>query len=1136
MSETEQAQLTSEQEDLLSFTRQKWSNIVFSTESISRQKVILAIQEAYRVLDQPMPEVIFCDSPVAAFEKIVLDDWMQQKITNLINNFSKKVQRKFSDPRLIELSWSDLNKLTKEVTFLLQADIVNQVKELLNLPPSPLNELDSYLMGEIRNQLSYLRFEQVSQQFSELDLASMSQLERKLYNQLISRIFNHIFIPLDEQVGRFLKEKLGQELGDQTLKSFVQTFWVTLKDQVEDNLMIDYFQFQFWATHVGLFEFTIEELGCQVEQRQWQAFQKLVKECGGIYVTYDTCFVCDRPCLIIRDEPPYIKAVFTDGVTLSSEPEENTVNKAKETITPQTNTTDNKTQKKPKTVQKSKETILQSKQTVTQSKSTMLQDRISEIDPEKLKQFKIYLKRWDKIMISRPKTDVNQLKQAIEKGYTSLFNPVPNVITYKSFEQLISELELQAKIEELLNYVSYHIARQLRREVTSQLRPQESHKLMNDLSELFSDDINQKISKIWENHFSYPLLNKIQESLEKQLDYQIDIEVKKKLIKMINEHLANLAKALKQNQSNDKIIFLDENLIKFFDDIYQYIENYSFLGEQEFGTPAPVKSEIKTFVNQVKISKIKRRDFARVKFINFYVSCALFDFCINELGCTFNTQLWESFKFLIIHHIWITGTENICLIANVQSDSNYQLFQAIFKQKSNFKNQVSAPTITNDLESDTLETTIPLSFDFINIFIKLIYLILQKTGLLFYWSVSEAYKLLSMLVVFSWKMLKPVLNWLGLNLIIFGQDLSYEAQVFLKKFSNEKNKFNPKFIEAFKYDEIKEYVEQGYRKINLEVPKIIFKIDFNQFFDNIKNQTNVDKNDQLFPFLYDSYLGGRSNFSFLSGRLCFSLDSMHRLKSWEFIQGPISTQSQLEVVWQDIVKDLILSFHTKLFKKIRQYQKSLAQNLALITRSESFYIFSDTMPNGLMFYYTLYQDNNEAAENPNYSLLVYWIIPFQTICMVVPIPITIYLDRAGELHKEKEPALKIGSSWQYYYHHGTLIPKQYGQIHPNQWPAKWILKERRSLIRQLLINEIGYARICQELPTRIINTWREYTLLEVRAKIDLDPTEPVYVLKMVCPSTKMTHALRVPPSMRSAREAIRWANWGEDPQAFNLES
>jgi hypothetical protein len=62
-----------------------------------------------------------------------------------------------------------------------------------------------------------------------------------------------------------------------------------------------------------------------------------------------------------------------------------------------------------------------------------------------------------------------------------------------------------------------------------------------------------------------------------------------------------------------------------------------------------------------------------------------------------------------------------------------------------------------------------------------------------------------------------------------------------------------------------------------------------------------------------------------------------------------------------------------------------------------------------------------------------------------------------------------------------------------------------------------------------LDSWQEYTLLKLNSNVDI---EPVYLLKMICPSTGFIHAIRVPPDMKSAREAISWVNLGIDPREF----
>jgi leucine-rich repeat protein SHOC2 len=103
----------------------------------------------------------------------------------------------------------------------------------------------------------------------------------------------------------------------------------------------------------------------------------------------------------------------------------------------------------------------------------------------------------------------------------------------------------------------------------------------------------------------------------------------------------------------------------------------------------------------------------------------------------------------------------------------------------------------------------------------------------------------------------------------------------------------------------------------------------------------------------------------------------------------------------------------------------------------------------------------------------------------------------------------------------------------SDWNPKWLLDEENAEIRQVLIQQIGYDRICQELDVIDLNTWREYTLLKIDADID---EEPMVLLKMTCPSTGHIHILRVPPEMTSAEAAITWVNHRIHPDEFTVQT
>ncbi len=162
-----------------------------------------------------------------------------------------------------------------------------------------------------------------------------------------------------------------------------------------------------------------------------------------------------------------------------------------------------------------------------------------------------------------------------------------------------------------------------------------------------------------------------------------------------------------------------------------------------------------------------------------------------------------------------------------------------------------------------------------------------------------------------------------------------------------------------------------------------------------------------------------------------------------------------------------------------------------------------------------------------------WIYPFERIALVCDRPINLFFDSGQQLHAEGRPAIEFTDGYSLYSYHGVTLPDRYGKVSPNQWCCHWLLEEKNAELRRVLIQGIGYQRIWQELRLQELDTWQGYTLSKIEAHVDV---EPIYLLKMTCPSTEFIHVLRVPPDITSAREAIRWVNWGIDPEQFLVQT
>ena len=164
-----------------------------------------------------------------------------------------------------------------------------------------------------------------------------------------------------------------------------------------------------------------------------------------------------------------------------------------------------------------------------------------------------------------------------------------------------------------------------------------------------------------------------------------------------------------------------------------------------------------------------------------------------------------------------------------------------------------------------------------------------------------------------------------------------------------------------------------------------------------------------------------------------------------------------------------------------------------------------------------------------------WIFAFRDKCYICDRPHRVNLDDQGHLHGIEKPALEYADGWKLYFYEDIVLPEKYGGLSPDKWSVQWLMEEKNAELRRVLIEGIGYDRISEELRAKELDAWREYSLLSIRG-IDVNLLNPIYLLKMICPSTGQVHALRVPPEVNSAREAIRWVNWGLDPEEFAIQT
>jgi hypothetical protein len=157
------------------------------------------------------------------------------------------------------------------------------------------------------------------------------------------------------------------------------------------------------------------------------------------------------------------------------------------------------------------------------------------------------------------------------------------------------------------------------------------------------------------------------------------------------------------------------------------------------------------------------------------------------------------------------------------------------------------------------------------------------------------------------------------------------------------------------------------------------------------------------------------------------------------------------------------------------------------------------------------------------GLWLWWVLPATVVAVPRP-AIRIVDDR---LHCPDGPAVWWPDGTRYWYWRGVRVP-EHVIMRPNELTAPQIWGEPNIEVRRVMIERIGMARflcLCGDPPpAHEDHTGKLY-------RVHLPDDEPVTLVRVTDPSTRREYFLRVPPTVRSAREAVAWT-FNMDPDAW----
>lgn len=250
MSQQKITKLTPEQEALIPVYREKWRAIALSIEATNHQKFTEAVDSAYIAIGLYLPHILFFNSPYEGLGKL------EQRLVS---------QSKRGLYTLLYKPWESRCKNSDWLRYKL-----NPLNRLMSLGEELQKQLDNKLYTQLKHQLE----DRLQNQLQNL-LDESSQL----YRQMELALYGWDYIETLEMVN----------------SRDVQVFpeYSPLGQLFQDTI-----QPELWACTGSLYDFCISVLNCHHDEKKWQAFQLLVKNCGCLLGFEKICLVC------VSEAPP----------------------------------------------------------------------------------------------------------------------------------------------------------------------------------------------------------------------------------------------------------------------------------------------------------------------------------------------------------------------------------------------------------------------------------------------------------------------------------------------------------------------------------------------------------------------------------------------------------------------------------------------------------------------------------------------------------------------------------------------------------------------------------------------------------------------------------------------------------------
>jgi hypothetical protein len=301
---------TAEQIDLIPGYQEKWRRFYLNPQPIDRIKAAAAVQQAYRVMGKPEPEVIFCPSPRAALDR--LQTYISQVDNPLpsvpmsddeARDYYNSFQYWADSARLIFKSFGQGQKAGSSTLVKLQNDLENSLRTSLE------EYISTILPKNLTSQqiVEYNRRAEPRINFSEQEQEDFSGNFSVMFERQIpwfpGKGLVSIFL-LEKMVASLITMNVRIERDDsgvpydttESYNSIMELYNSTSAAELEflsENPPIDPWDLTQSCIWI---DFAISVLNFPYDRKKWRALKELAEQCGWIFPIPMSkfCIVCDR--------------------------------------------------------------------------------------------------------------------------------------------------------------------------------------------------------------------------------------------------------------------------------------------------------------------------------------------------------------------------------------------------------------------------------------------------------------------------------------------------------------------------------------------------------------------------------------------------------------------------------------------------------------------------------------------------------------------------------------------------------------------------------------------------------------------------------------------------------------------------